>query len=53
MHLRNWMVGLRGFATNWDQPLPLTTKLRLLSRNLAIRLLKLDTCCGHHGEPGC
>jgi hypothetical protein len=53
MRLSNWIVGLRGFATNWDQPLPLLTKLRLLARNLAIRLVKLDTCCGHHGEPGC
>jgi hypothetical protein len=54
MRMKNRALSrIRGFFTNWDQPLPLATKLRLLVRNMAIRAVKLDTCCGHHGEPGC
>jgi hypothetical protein len=54
MRLNEWVLGrIRGFFTNWDQPLPLTTKLRLLARNMTLRVVRLDTCCGHRGEPGC
>lgn len=43
----------RQFLTNLDAPYPLPTKIRMLVRNLSLRLLRLQTCCGHPGEPGC
>ena len=45
--------GSRQFLTNLDTPYPLPTKIKLLVRNLSLRLLRLQTCCGHPGEPGC
>ncbi len=44
---------LSDFITNMDQPMPLSRKLRLLGRNLWIRVVKRQNCCGHNGEPGC
>jgi len=44
---------LKDFITNMSVPMPWHRKLYLLSRNLAIRVLKRQDCCGHHGEPGC
>jgi hypothetical protein len=44
---------LRDWITNWNQPLPLGTKLRLLARNIGIRISTGSNCCGHPGEPGC
>ncbi len=49
----DWRVGLRNSVTNWNQPLPTRTKLRLLARNLWIRARTHSNCCGHDGEPGC
>ncbi len=43
----------RNFLTNMDQPLPLPRKVYLLARNLSIRVIKRQNCCGHDGEPGC
>lgn len=40
--------------TNWRESKgPPLTKVRLLARNLTLRLVRRDTCCGHEGEPGC
>ncbi len=47
------MPSLRAFITNMDQPMPLPRKLRLLARNITIRIVKRRGCCGHPGEPGC
>ncbi len=46
-------IGLRNAITNWNQPLPTSVKLRMLSRNLWIRVSTGSSCCGHDGEPGC
>jgi hypothetical protein len=43
----------RNFLTNMDAPYPFWTKMRMLVRNLSLRVIKLQTCCGHEGEPGC
>ncbi|MEP7355976.1 MAG: hypothetical protein ABI847_01895 [Anaerolineales bacterium] len=43
----------RDLITNWQQDLPLRTKLRLTARNIWTRLSTPSTCCGHPGEPGC
>ena len=41
-------------VSNWTAyDAPVTTKLRLAARNLWLRLVRRQTCCGHHGEPGC
>lgn len=44
---------LGNFLTNLDQPMPLGEKLFKLSRNLALRVVLRQGCCGNHGEPGC
>ncbi len=49
----DWRVALRNSFSNWNQPLPTRTKLRLLTRNLLIRARTHSNCCGHDGEPGC
>jgi hypothetical protein len=49
----NKMPSIRDFFTNMSVPMPWHRKLYLLSRNLAIRVLKRRDCCGHDGEPGC
>jgi len=43
----------RNFLTNLDAPMPWPRKLYLLTRNLSIRAVKRQSCCGHDGEPGC
>ena len=44
---------MASFLTNLEGPLPWPVKLRLLVRNLALRVIKRQSCCGHPGEPGC
>ena len=41
------------FMRNLRQPMPLAEKLRLVLRNSAIKFTRMQTCCGHPGEPGC
>lgn len=39
---------------NWrSSPLPFGGKLKLAIRNNFVKLRKRQSCCGHHGEPGC
>jgi hypothetical protein len=40
-------------VTNWQQPMPFSRKLWLLARNISIKAIKRQGCCGHDGEPGC
>jgi hypothetical protein len=39
--------------TNMSAPMPLHRKLYLVFRNNWIKFSKHQSCCGHHGEPGC
>ena len=48
-----WKKQLGDAIANWQQPVPLPRKLLMTLRNLAIRGVKRQACCGHHGEPGC
>ena len=41
------------FLTNMNQPMPLTEKLSKLTRNLWLRVVLRQNCCGHEDEPGC
>lgn len=53
MRSPGFRAALRNTITNWDQPLPFSTKVRMLVKNLWIRASTGSTCCGHPGEPGC
>jgi hypothetical protein len=44
---------VRSFLTNLSVPMPLWRKVTFLLRNMAIRVVKRQNCCGHPGEPGC
>lgn len=44
---------LESFLTNLDVEMPFPRKMYLLVRNLSIRVVKRQSCCGHDGEPGC
>ncbi len=41
------------FARNLRAPMPLRRKVRLVMRNVTIKLRTRQGCCGHPGEPGC
>ncbi len=46
--------GPRDWITNWSSsPLPTAQRSLVAARNLALRVVRRDTCCGHAGEPGC
>jgi len=47
------MFRLRDVFTNMSVPMPLHRKLYLVFRNNAIKVIKMQSCCGHPGEPGC
>jgi hypothetical protein len=38
---------------NLRKPLSSGKKISLVLRNFALRIVKLQNCCGHPGEPGC
>lgn len=40
--------------SNWERStLPIPARLIVAARNLSLRVVRRDTCCGHDGEPGC
>jgi len=41
------------FILNLQAPMPLPRKTYLIARNLSLRVIRLQNCCGHPGEPGC
>jgi hypothetical protein len=47
------MPTLRAFFTNMSVKMPLHKKFYLVLRNNTIKIVKGQSCCGHHGEPGC
>lgn len=53
MSRRRRRQSLHNLITNWNQALPLRTKLRLTARNYWLRVKNRANCCGHDGEPGC
>jgi hypothetical protein len=38
---------------NLKQPIPIKRKIYLFLKNNLIKIIKLKSCCGHPGEPGC
>lgn len=51
--VEQWKQSIRNFIHNWRKPIPFATKCKMLIRNEMIKLVRRETCCGHHGEPGC
>jgi Ser-tRNA(Ala) deacylase AlaX len=51
--IEHWKTWLGNAISNWQQPIPLPRKVWMALRNVAIRGVKRQACCGHHGEPGC
>ncbi|MBI2906844.1 MAG: hypothetical protein HYX92_04210 [Chloroflexi bacterium] len=41
------------FIKNMSAPMPLRRKIYLVFRNMVIKMVHRQTCCGHPGEPGC
>ncbi len=41
------------FVRNMRTPMPAARKIRLVVRNNALKIARLQNCCGHPGEPGC
>jgi len=41
------------FLANLRADMPLPRKIKLLLRNVGTKIVRLQTCCGHPGEPGC
>lgn len=41
------------FVRNLRVPMPLSEKLRIVLRNVTIKITRMQRCCGHPGEPGC
>lgn len=41
------------FAANLRKPMPLSRKLKLAIRNMTLKVVHVQQCCGHYGEPGC
>ncbi len=44
---------LKDFISNLKKPMPLSEKAGLYLRNNFLKIRKLQSCCGNHGEPGC
>ena len=43
----------RAVLANLKVAMPLGKKIRLFLRNNFVKMIKLQNCCGHPGEPGC
>jgi hypothetical protein len=47
------MPSLSAFFKNMSVPIPIHRKLYLVVHNTMIKIVKRQSCCGHHGDPGC
>jgi hypothetical protein len=44
---------LRAIRNFTDSEIPLPRRIAVASRNLLLRVVRRQACCGHDGEPGC
>jgi len=44
---------IKAVLENLKQPLPFGKKMHLFIRNNVLKIIRLKSCCGHPGEPGC
>jgi hypothetical protein len=49
----NGRPNAKDILENMKSPMPLGRKIRLILKNSATKLRKLQSCCGNKGEPGC
>lgn len=43
----------KAVIANLKVQMPISKKILLFIRNNLIKIIKLQSCCGHPGEPGC
>jgi hypothetical protein len=41
------------FIRNLQQPMPFARKVTLLVKNGTLKVVRLKSCCGNYGQPGC
>ncbi len=41
------------FLRNLRAPIPTPRKIKLVLKNTGLKIVRLKSCCGHPGEPGC
>jgi hypothetical protein len=46
----NFVQAIRNFS---DSEIPLPRRIVVASRNVWLRVVLRQACCGHDGEPGC
>jgi hypothetical protein len=44
---------IKAVLSNLKKPMSVWKKIELVVKNSAAKILKLQNCCGHQGEPGC
>jgi hypothetical protein len=49
-HRGNFVQAIRNFS---DSEIPLPRRIVVASRNVWLRVVLRQACCGHDGEPGC
>lgn len=46
-------LDIKNIFNNLKQQMPIRKKIYLFIKNNLIKIVKLKSCCGHPGEPGC
>lgn len=41
------------FIRNIQKPIPLARKTAMFVKNGALKVVRLKSCCGNYGQPGC
>jgi hypothetical protein len=44
---------VKAIIDNLKIPMPIGRKARLFIRNNILKTVRMKSCCGHPGEPGC
>jgi hypothetical protein len=44
---------VKAVMNNLRKPMPFVKKIGLIIKNSALKIIRLKSCCGHPGEPGC
>ena len=44
---------MKAIISNLRKPMPLGRKITLFLKNSAVKITRMQNCCGHPGEPGC
>jgi hypothetical protein len=44
---------VKAIIDNLRIPMPIGRKIRFFVRNNILKIVRMKSCCGHPGEPGC